>query len=76
MKFRFRVLAPSGKVVPEQLTPRLRQILTNIQVAFSIEETSCQIPVIEVIDTTDAEAAFIIRILQRAGYDIEIEEQP
>ena len=74
MKVRLRVLAPQGKMIHDQLVSHLRQILTNIEVAFSIEEASLQTPIIEVLDTTDAESAFIIRILQRSGYDIEIED--
>jgi hypothetical protein len=64
--------------VAPDLVPRLRQLLTNIEVAFAIEEdvvdkdTSRKTPVIEVIDTTDAEGEFIMRMLQRSGYNVEV----
>ena len=47
--------------------------MTHIEVAFTIDEEALhQTPTIEVIDTTEDEGRFIIRMLQRAGYNIEI----
>lgn len=60
-------------MISPDLVHRLRQTLTNIEVAFIIsEEASHQTPIVEVMDTTDDEGRFIVRMLQRAGYNIEI----
>jgi len=73
MHLRLRVLPPEGTTISPDLVHRLRQILTHIEVAFTIDEEALhQTPTIEVIDTTEDEGRFIIRMLQRAGYNIEI----
>ena len=73
MLFQLRVIPPSGTHVPPDLIPGLRQILLNIEVAFILrEEGSPQTPTIELIDTDDNEVEFVIRMLQRSGYNIEV----
>lgn len=75
MPLRLTVLPPDGKVLASDLVPKLRRVLLRAHIPFEIEEASGdnQCPSISITDPDDDEVEFLIRLLQRAGYDVEIE---
>jgi hypothetical protein len=75
MTLKLRILAPNGYDLHIDLVDRLRHTLTGIEVPFTIEPDP-EGPMVEIRETSDAEARFVVRILQRAGYDIELLQDP
>lgn len=73
MEVTFTIVPPAGKVVADDMVPRLNEALLRMQVAFVFEDASERNTVLKLIDTTDAEQRLVIRLLQRAGYNIELE---
>lgn len=73
MDVTFTIVSPIGKNLAEDLVARLREILLRLQVAFVLEEASDDHAMLRLIDTTEAEQRLVIRLLQRAGYHIDIE---
>jgi hypothetical protein len=62
---------PKGQAVPLDLELEIVRILNRAEVSHQIEMTLGG-PRIHLIDTSDAECRFIIRLFQRAGYDTAI----
>ncbi len=73
MEVTFTIVPPSGKVLADDLVPRLNETLRRMKVAFIFEDASDSNAVLKLIDTTESEQRLVIRLLQRSGYNIELE---
>lgn len=73
MEVTFTIVAPPGMLVADKLVPRLTETLKRLQVAYTFEDASEYNAVLKLIDTTDSEQRLVVRLLQRAGYNIELE---
>jgi len=73
MEVTFTIVPPDGKVIADDLVPRLNEALLRMQVAFIFEDASGEHAVLKLIDTSHSEQRLVIRLLQRAGYNIELD---
>jgi hypothetical protein len=72
MDLEIQVLPPDGKKLHQDLATALSTILGRLQVPFEIKDNGSGAISVIVLDSTDSECRFILRILQRAGYNAAI----
>ena len=66
------VLPPDGRSIPRNLGTEIARVLNRAEVAYEIEENLPEGPRVHLVDTSDVECRFIVRLFQRAGYNVEI----
>lgn len=69
---RLKVLPPDRTSIPLDLPDAISRVLRRTGVPFQIEPNEDQEIIVNLADADEKEHRFAMRILMRAGYDVEV----
>lgn len=73
MNTHLEISSPLRMTIEKGFVRHASEMLRRAQVPFEIEDGPC--PLIRLIDVSDAEIRYVIRVLERQGYIVKVDKK-